>query len=340
MKNSSIYLSRFYRGRTQLVLWFFALLLIGGCEIEESSRGLTGSVSVLLQDTTGSEIIGAEILVDEVLQSQRTPAVLRDIPIGDHSVTARHPSYESAVGSVTVGLNQTAELRLTAQFAPVGAIEFANVPANTVMLINALPFGTTPPNIVRIGAGSHLVSAFLPGHATLLPSRWQTTVAIGDTITLTPQFLAKGQGGRVDSLAPIFYLPNDYDSSIVSNSSFRGFVTVVTFFYYNCAPCLDEFPSIQANYVDPEFAGKVQFFGLDDSDAWTIFQRYRSEHPSLGLTFPLVWDRGAQISNQYQVLVHPANFIIDQSGRIRYRLSQVNQSILHDAISNLLAEGD
>jgi peroxiredoxin len=92
--------------------------------------------------------------------------------------------------------------------------------------------------------------------------------------------------------------------------------------------------------VNTDFAGKVQFFALDDADAWTIFRTYREDHATLGLTFPLLWDPGAQMSARYGVTVHPVNFVIDQSGRIRYRFAQVNQSILRTAIEFLLAEGE
>jgi peroxiredoxin len=316
------------------VLWF------AGCEIEESARGLTGSLVVSLHDTTDAEIFGAEILVDGVAQTQRTPATLREISVGEHSITAHHPSYEQVTGTAAVALNQTASLTLTTRLAPVGTIEFAGVPDGTVLLVNTIPLATTPPNYLRLGTGTHLLSCYLPDHTTQLPSRWEPLLTIGDTVTITPHFAAKGTGGRVDSLAPVFFLADDYDSTVISNSSFRGFVTVVTFFYYNCAPCLEEFPSIQATYVNTDFAGKVQFFALDDADAWTIFRTYREDHATLGLTFPLLWDPGAQMSARYGVTVHPVNFVIDQSGRIRYRFAQVNQSILRNAIEFLLAEGE
>lgn len=321
---------------------FLALLILFGCEIEKTTPNSTqtGSISITLTDTLGAEITGAGITLDGTLLAQHTPAVLTDISVGDHQLLVAHPRYEPVSTTVSVSANAIVDAHLTTRELPYGTIELAGAPDGTVFVVNALPYATLPPNTIQLGTGLHSVSAFLAGHATLLPARWPVTVTPGDTITLTPQFQPLGSGGRVDSLAPVFYLPSDYDSNIVSIGSFRGYVTVVTFFYYNCAPCLEEFPSIQAVYTDPEFSGQVQFFALDDADAWTIFITYREDHPALGLTFPLLWDRGAQISQQYQVLVHPVNFIIDKTGRIRYRLGQINQNILRDAISTLLAEGE
>ncbi|MBI5059208.1 redoxin domain-containing protein [candidate division KSB1 bacterium] len=316
------------------------LILLAGCAIEESERGLTGSVTVSLSDPEGVFISGALIYVDDVAQAQRTPATLTDVAIGARVIRVSRPGYNDVSSTIDVQLNQTVVAALQTTLAPVGAIQLAGAPEGTTLLINNLPYGVAPPEFFSVGIGSYTISAYLEGHATELPSFWSREITIGDTMVLSPRFTPVAAGAHPDSLVPSFALFDDRDSTQMHLAHYRGRVCVVTFFYYYCAPCLAEFPYIQATYAEPDYAGKVEFFGVDSQDPWTLFERYRRDHPTLRLTFPLVFDPGMFTTRDFQVTVHPANFVIDKTGRIRYRFGQITESVLRDAIDGLLAEGN
>jgi peroxiredoxin len=316
-----------------------AALLLIGCAVEESNLGVTGHIQISLSDSAGVTISGAEIYLDGHVQAQHAPATIT-ADVGDHVLRLTLPGYLDATDTVEVRFNQTTVAALQTGFAPTGAIQLANAPDGTTLLLNSLPIGVVPPTTFSIGVGNYVVSAYLAGHATDLPARWSRPVTAGDTVTLAPTFTLVPVGAHPDSLVPPFALYDDRDSTLLRLADYRGRVCVVTFFYYYCAPCLAEFPYIQATYATAEFAGRVEFFGVDSQDPWSLFARYRQDHPTLGLTFPLVFDPGMFTTHDFDVRVHPANFVIDKTGRIRYRFGQITESVLRDAIDALLAEGE
>ena len=147
-------------------------------------------------------------------------------------------------------------------------------------------------------------------------------------------------GSEVGNMAISFTLPS-LDSTLYSLSEYHGKVVLLSFYTNNCAPCLIEFPHIQDVWEDPDFTDQIQFFGINGQDPWTIFQLYPDQQPQLGLTFPLLHDATQQVrAGDYGVTAHPANFLIDQNGVIRYRWGSITEELLVSSIQTLLAEGD
>jgi peroxiredoxin len=125
-------------------------------------------------------------------------------------------------------------------------------------------------------------------------------------------------------------------------SDSRGSVTVVNFWYANCAPCRAEAPILQGLYQKYQSQG-VAFVGVnifDQSDSALSFEK---EH---GITYPSVMDvdsGAARIAFAGAVAptATPTTFVLDKKGRIAARIvgQLESPSILNTLISDALAEG-
>ncbi len=318
-------------------LVLFAFLI--GCEIEESPVS-AAKIFVDLRDDQGTQVIGARIWLDGVQTSQVTPDTLRQVTIGTHTIATSKPGFHQASQQVTIVADEIVSITLSTTQAPFAAIELVDAPDGTSLANRQCrDRRTVPPRIIGLGTGTWNVSAYLAGHATASPARWTITLAEGDTAHINAQFAPIGTGPDVGQLAPVFALPSDGDSSIYRLQDYRGKIVLVSFFFYTCAPCLAEFPHIQEIYADPEYAGWLEFFGIDAIDRWSVVGKiYRSTHPTLGLQFPLLWNRRANPSHNQlsEVESCPTNILIDPTGMIRYRWFGVTEDELRSAIETLI----
>lgn len=323
-----------------LALALTALLLIAiGCSIEESDQGVSGSVYVSLADTSGVPIVRAAIWVDGLATSRFTPAVVSGLSTGRHVIMVLRPDVYDTADTVEIAFQDTAQLTLTTTFKPLGPVELVSAPDSTVLLLNSFPSGTTPPTVLYVGIGSYIASMYLPDHATDLPAQWTLTVTQNDTVHIPANFAALETGSEVGRLAPVFTLADDLDSAIYRLQDYRGKVLLLTFFYSDCAPCAAEMPYIQNVYEDPQYAGKIEFFGIDPQDPYFIFSQFRIiRHPELGLTFPLLYALQQGVREAYGVIPFPTNIFIDQTGRVRFREGGVDEDLLRNRIETMLAE--
>jgi peroxiredoxin len=322
-----------------LTVVFFA-----GCEIEETKPVESGSAAVTLTDTSGAIIIGAHIRVDGRDTPRYTPAVLNDLPVGVHSIGAFKPGYADTAISVEVRLNEMTVADLSTMPIEGGSIDLIGAPEGTILLLNNVPAGVVPaaaefPTLFeRLGVGVYRASAYLPGHATEFPAQWTVQLAAGATVPLTPLFVPMTTSADVGGLAPAFELPCDWDSSLYRLQDYRGQVVLVTFFFSNCTACIEELPYIAALYEDPAVAGKVQFLGVDFVDSHAAFARFREEHPTLGITFPLLRDARQTVRADYGVPICPANVIVDAGGRVRLHTGGISEPLLRQTVFQLLEQ--
>lgn len=196
---------------------------------------------------------------------------------------------------------------------------------------------STPDTLFDIEIGQHEVEVSKLGYVESTQN-----VEVVATLTSTAAIeMSINWGSEVGSMAYDFSLPSLEDSSIYTLFDYRGKVVLASFFTNNCAPCLVEFPHIQEVWEDPRFTDKIQFFGINGQDIWQIAVMFSDLHPELGLTFPLLHDATQQVrAVDYNVIAHPANFLIDQNGVIRYRWGSITEELLEDAVQTLLAEAD
>lgn len=314
--------------------------LVAGCDIEES-RVNSGKIFVELHDSTGAEVIGARIFLNGAATAKLTPDTLTGLASGQYLVEASKPGYYQTSLMLTLAENELAIVSLLTGTAPIASIKLVDAPDGTALIVNNQELGVTPPSVIGASTGLWNVSAYLAGHMTNAPSRWTVSLSEGDTAQINAQFTAQSVGPNVGSLAHVFSLPSDLDSAIFRLQDYRGRIVLISFFFYTCAPCLAEFPHIQEIYADPLYSGWLEFFGVDAIDPWPLFRSYKSTHPSLGLTFPLLWDQQQTLRTiHYEVASCPTNLLIDPSGMIRYRWLGVTEGELRGAIESLIAEFD
>lgn len=91
----------------------------------------------------------------------------------------------------------------------------------------------------------------------------------------------------------------------------RGKVVVLDFWATWCPPCREELPSVEK--LRQEFAGQVQFFGVNDEDSGTVKDFLRKHAYEL----PVLMDGRRQVHRQYGVSAIPTMLIIDRQGVIR-----------------------
>jgi peroxiredoxin len=99
-------------------------------------------------------------------------------------------------------------------------------------------------------------------------------------------------------------------------SNYRGKVVLLTFWASWCEPCKKEMPEIQAAYEKHKENDLVVLavnFGEKQEAAKAFVDQ-------MGLTFPALMDRRANIAERYAVVSLPVTFFIDKNGIIRERV--------------------
>ncbi len=94
-------------------------------------------------------------------------------------------------------------------------------------------------------------------------------------------------------------------------SDLRGSVVVLDFWDTWCGPCRRELPIVEKLRV--EFAGTVQFFGVNDEDKGTVAGFLRKN----GYQLSVLMDGRRDVHRQYGIRAVPQLFIIDRGGIIR-----------------------
>ena len=131
------------------------------------------------------------------------------------------------------------------------------------------------------------------------------------------------------------------DGKAFTASDSRGPVTVVNFWYANCAPCRAEAPFLQGLFEKYRSDG-VNFIGVNIFDqpagALSFEKTYKITYPSV-----MDVDSGAAriaFAGAVAPTATPTTFVLDAKGRIAARIvgQLESQSILNTLISDTLAE--
>jgi peroxiredoxin/outer membrane lipoprotein-sorting protein len=112
----------------------------------------------------------------------------------------------------------------------------------------------------------------------------------------------------------------------------RGKVVVLDFWATWCPPCREELPFIEK--LRGEFAGQVQFFGINDEDSGTVKDFLRKHTYEM----TVLMDGKRQVHRQYGVSSIPTMLIIDKQGVIReHFIGSRSEAKLRQAIQAVVA---
>jgi len=115
----------------------------------------------------------------------------------------------------------------------------------------------------------------------------------------------------VGAPAPDFTLA-DLSGHSVSLSGFKGQVVLLNFWATWCPPCKLEMPTLQQHSVDYKDQGLV-VVGVEAGEPKADVQDFAN---NLRLTFPILPDEKATVTDMYRVTALPTTFIIDRQGII------------------------
>lgn len=129
------------------------------------------------------------------------------------------------------------------------------------------------------------------------------------------------QVAAVQGNAPDFVgLSNWFNSAPLSMASLRGKVVLVDFWTYGCVNCVNTLPhltKLYAKYRDRDFVivgiHTPEFpFERSASNVQAALKRH-------GIAYPVAQDNASQTWNAYGNQYWPAQYIVDQSGRIVFQ---------------------
>lgn len=97
----------------------------------------------------------------------------------------------------------------------------------------------------------------------------------------------------------------------------KGQVVIVDFWATFCDPCRKSFPAYQ-ELVD-KYAGDLAVIAVsvDDPEDVTV-DEVKQFAEELGVSFPIVWDKGQETAGVYNPPKMPTSYIIDKEGILRH----------------------
>ena len=141
----------------------------------------------------------------------------------------------------------------------------------------------------------------------------------GVTFVLAGAFLAifAGTGlassGLVGAPAPDFALKSASGENL-RLSEYRGEVVMINFWATWCGPCRQEMPLLDELYDRYQRVG-FRLLGVNIDDDREQAMRMADE---LDVSFPVLFDSGKAVSEQYQVEAMPVTVLVDRGGTVRY----------------------
>jgi len=315
-------------------------LSLAGCTVTpfEGSGNPNGSLFVQASDTTGAELVGATILVNGKERTERTPAYLHGLPPGNQQLIVKRFGFWNDTATVTITPADTFVTERKLVTVPDGltrVVKFASQPSGARLLIDGKTFlvGDTAevisPAVATLPYGEYRISAHLNGYRTVSPilPLLEFGGASADTVLFTFSLSAATTGNDSGMVPPPFILDNDsYEE--VSLTDLTGHVVLVTFWYADCKPCMEEFPYLESVYRRFATDG-FRVIGINPMSADKVadIRRIRELH---NISFQLVMDRNrSETTRAYNVRSFPRNIVIDRTGAIHaVRLGVTEEELL------------
>ncbi len=319
--------------RIRLIFLIVGLLFISGCEIEESQSPDTGGIYVTAENTDGSPVVGGKIYLDGLEQGVSTPDTVKNVDVGEHSLKVKAEGYAASEDSVTVYKGEITVKNFVLEVADYGFLEWSISPGDGMLILDLIAREDAE-SPLQVETGLHTVSAFLNGFRTASPaldSVWLLTPEGTEAVAFT---LEQGVlGSTAGTVAYDFTLEDDF-GNMVSLHNYRGYIVVLSFFYKNCQPCMEEFPDINQAFIDFSEYG-VQVLGIDPMSPDDL-EDVQYVRESLGLQFKLLLDYGYTVNLQYGVSLYPTNIVISPSGEIHSRFNSTDYAELTEIFGEIL----
>ena len=102
--------------------------------------------------------------------------------------------------------------------------------------------------------------------------------------------------------------------SAMSLAVLRGHPAVLNFYSESCQPCLAEVPYLERVYKSFDANGQFALLGINQSDPKDDIRAFGK---TFQVTYPLLFDAGGNVNQQYGVTAIPTTYFIDSQGIVR-----------------------
>ena len=110
---------------------------------------------------------------------------------------------------------------------------------------------------------------------------------------------------------------HDLTNTPRSLSDFRGQRVLINFWYVACPGCRTEMPDMEQFYRQSQ-GQNIVVLGINIADDANTASQFMQQ---LGITYPVVLDRGQHVLDLYNVTSTPSSFFIDSQGILRGSVS-------------------
>ncbi len=295
-----------------------------------------GSAIVTASDSTAGTSLEGMIFLDGASTGLLTPDTLVNLPVGMHTIGVGIIGYDYRENEADIAAGLSPQIELSLPPVPWNGIRVASVPESAYACVDdQLLTEPTPWIVTNIPEGVHDFSCYREGYATLTPTLQTANLfAYGhETLNFNLEFWSSGIGYAEGTLAPGFALTSD-QGNIVSLGAFRGRVVLVTFWFRDCQPCMEELPYIQQVYSELGSQGfrvlGVNLMAADD------LQDLIEVRALLNLTFPLLMDENFTVTQAYGANQFPTNVLVDQRGVVNWFTGSLDYTELSQRVQALL----
>ena len=133
-------------------------------------------------------------------------------------------------------------------------------------------------------------------------------------------------------------LTEDGSGEKISLTDYRGQVVMINFWATWCSPCREEMPAMQAVYDDYQDDGLIVLavnttFQDNELDVKDFVREFN-------LSFPVLFDRSGDVSQQYQLRGLPSTYFVDQRGIIQAVIvgGPMKESMMRSRVEIMLKE--